>query len=107
MVAQRLREPGVQLATLPSGGMRGDEKVLERAVHSGPAEGLTSLRQGELGAFLTSEPKALFCALDNQFPHTYTESRGSASGCLGSWNSGFLITWKGHQEKRSEKSEST
>lgn len=106
MVAQRLREPGVQLATLPSGGTGAGEKVLESAVHSGPAGRLTSLSQGELGVFLTSEPKALFCALDNQFPHTYTESHSSASGCLSSWNSGFLITWKGHQEKRSEKPES-
>lgn len=106
MVAQRLREPGVQLATLSSGGPGAGEKVQESAVHSGHAGRLTSLSQGELGAFLTSEPKALFCALDNQFPHTYTESHSSASGCLGSWNSGFLITWKGHQEKRSEKPES-
>lgn len=69
-------------------------------MHSGPAGRLTSLTQGELGVFLTSEPKALLCALDNQFPHTYTESHSSASGCLISWNSCFLITWKGHQEKK-------
>lgn len=106
MVAQRLREPGVRLATLPSGGTGAVEKVLESAGR--PAGRLTSLSQGELGAcfflffyfFILSEPKALFCALDNQFPHTYTESHSSASGCLCSWNSSFLITWKGHQEKK-------
>lgn len=50
--------------------------------------------------FLAQEPRAGFCAPDNKFPHTYTEISVSASGCLASWNSGLLITRKGHQEKK-------
>lgn len=105
MIAQRLREPGIQLATLPSSGMGAGEKVLESAMLSGLEGRLASLTQGEVGVFLTLEPQALLCALDNQFPHTYTESHSSASGCLVSWNSCFLITWKGHQEKKKKKRE--
>lgn len=52
--------------------------------------------------FSAQQPPAEFCAPDNKFPHTYTESSVSASGCLASWNSCLLITWKGHQKKKKE-----
>ena len=52
---------------------------------------------------LAQELQAEFCAPDNEFPHTYTESSVSASGCLVSWNSCLLITRKGHQKKKKKR----